>query len=92
MAAVGCRDGRVRVVSTRPGTGLMHTLGDDVPGVTLACCTALRWRPEQWKSSDTKNVLLVARVSFTTTHLFPFLSSPLPFPSLMVNSAAFFAI
>lgn len=62
MAAVGCRDGRVRIVSARPGTGLMHTLGDDFPGVKLASCTALRWRPEAWHASETKNVLLVARV------------------------------
>mmetsp|Transcript_25136 Transcript_25136/g.65248 ORF Transcript_25136/g.65248 Transcript_25136/m.65248 type:complete len:317 (+) Transcript_25136:614-1564(+) len=61
MVAVGCRDGRVRIVSTRPGTGLMHTLGDDFPGVKLPCCTALRWRPSSWHSSETKNVLIVAR-------------------------------
>lgn len=62
MVAAGCRDGRVRVASTKEGVGLMHTLGDRFPGAVSPCCTALRWRPESWHSSETRNILLAARV------------------------------
>mmetsp|Transcript_2835 Transcript_2835/g.7949 ORF Transcript_2835/g.7949 Transcript_2835/m.7949 type:complete len:415 (+) Transcript_2835:218-1462(+) len=61
MVAVGCQDGRVRLVSATPGAGVVHTLGDEFPKAVSPCCTALRWRPDSWKNTETMNQLLVAR-------------------------------
>uniref|UniRef100_A0A061SGK6 Wd repeat protein n=1 Tax=Tetraselmis sp. GSL018 TaxID=582737 RepID=A0A061SGK6_9CHLO len=59
--AAGCRDGRVRVVASRPGGGLLHTLGDPNPHVSEPSCTALRWRPETWHAGETRNVLIACK-------------------------------